>query len=439
MPAAGAAGAARETAPTPASPWKPATRVAFRFTFTYLLLWSVANQVLGGMVLTPFGQLPALGRVWPMSAITQWVAAHVWQVEAPFIAGNSGDTMFYWVQTSWLLGFSMLATAVWTFTDTRVEYDRLHRWFRLFLRWGLAAQMFFFGFAKVIPTQFVPPALTTIVQPIGNMPLSNLLWVFIGASTPYQMATGWAELLGAILLIFPVTTPLGAAITLFDMLQVNLLNVAYDFGLKQISFHYVLMSLAILAPDVKRIANVLLLNREAGLSTQVPIFRTPTAERRALAAQVAIGIYLAIMFGWLQVRQWDAPDGPAHPRSPLYGIWDIERLTIDGESRPVELNDYDRRWRRAIFDFPDRMAFQRIDDTLARYDTQFDLDRMTLVLRKLNSRNWISAFRYQRPSDDRMIFDGTMDGHDVHMELTLVGRDTWPLLNSRFRWVRPPD
>ena len=420
-------------------PWKPATRVAFRVTFVYLALWSIANQVLGGMVLTPFGQLPSFGRVWPMSAITGWVAAHVFGVDAPFIAGNSGDTLFYWVQTAWLLAVSVGATIAWSALDTRTDYDRLHRWFRLFIRWGLAAQMFFFGFAKVIPTQFVPPALTTIVQPIGNMTLSNLLWIFIGASTPYQMATGWAELLGAILLVFPMTTPLGAAITLFDMLQVNLLNMAYDFGLKQISFHYILMSLFLLAPDLRRIANVLVLNRAAGASTQVPIFRSAAAERRALTVQVVIGIYLAVMFAWLQVRQWDAPDGPAHPRSPLYGIWNIEQLTIDGEARPVALNDYDRRWRRAIFDFPDRMAFQRTDDTMARYDTQFDLERRSIVLRKVNSRNWISAFSYQRPADDRMILDGSMDGHEIHMELALVGRDTWPLLNSRFRWVRPPD
>jgi len=413
--------------------------VAFRFVFVYLVLWSIANQVLAGMLLTPFGQLPSFGQVWPMRAITGWVALHVFGVDAPFQGGNSGDTLFYWVQTSWILFTSIVATAIWSLVDKRTDYVALHRWFRLFIRWGLAAQMFFFGFAKVIPTQFVPPALTTLVQPVGNLPLSNLLWVFIGASTPYQMATGWAELIAAVLLVFPKTTPLGALICLADMIQVLLLNAAYDFGLKQISFHYIVMSLVLLAPDLQRIANVLVFNRPAGPSTQLPIFRTAAAERRALIVQIAIGVYLATMFAWLQARQWDAPDGPAHPRSPLYGIWEIETLTVDGETRPPALNEYDRRWRRVIFDFPDRMAFQRTDDTLARYDTAFDTERRTIVLRKLNSRNWLAAFMYERPSDDRLVLEGSMDGHDIRLELTLVGRDTWPLLNSRFRWIRPPD
>jgi hypothetical protein len=424
---------------TTASLWRPATRVAFRFAFVYLTLWSVANQVLAGMLLTPFGQLPSFGQVWPMRAITDAVARNVFRVDAPFLAGNSGDTMFYWVQTSWLLCAAIVATVVWSALDKRTDYVALHRWFRLFIRWGLAAQMFFFGFAKVIPTQFVPPALTTLVQPIGNMPLSNLLWVFIGASTPYQMATGWAELAGAVLLVFPSTTPRGALICLADMLQVNLLNMAYDFGLKQISFHYIAMSLFLLAPDLTRIANVLVFNRPAGASTQVPVFRTASANRRALVVQAAIGIYLAVMFAWLQQRQWDAPDGPAHPRSPLYGIWNVETLTIDGQAQAPALNEYDRRWRRAIFDFPDRMAFQRTDDSLARYDTQFDEERRTIVLRRLNSRNWLAAFRYERTADDRLVLEGSMDGQDLTLELSLVGRDVWPLLNSPFRWVRPPD
>jgi hypothetical protein len=32
-----------------------------------------------------------------------------------------------------------------------------------------------------------------------------------------------------------------------------------------------------------------------------------------------------------------------------------------------------------------------------------------------------------------------MDGHAIRMHLSLIGLDTFPLINSRFRWVRPPD
>jgi hypothetical protein len=38
-----------------------------------------------------------------------------------------------------------------------------------------------------------------------------------------------------------------------------------------------------------------------------------------------------------------------------------------------------------------------------------------------------------------LILEGEMDGHRIRAELQLVERDTFRLLNSGFRWVRPPD
>lgn len=419
------------------APWKPATRVVFRFCFLYFSLYIVAGQMLGGLFLLPNFQIPQLGPLPPMRNVNEFFARYLFGVEAPYMRGNSGDTLFGWVQTAWMMTAAVIGTVIWSLADSRrVEYATLHKWFRLVVRFALAAQMFFFGFAKVIPTQFIPPALTTIVSPVGFLDLASLLWVFVGASTPYQMFTGWAEVAAAVLLVFPRTALLGALLCAVDMVQVLALNAFYDFGLKQISFHYILMALFVAAPDAPRLANLFVLDRPAPASRHLPLFHSARANRAALIAQVVFGVYLASVFIWLQARQYDAADGPAHPRSPLYGIWDIERLEIDGREQPAALNSYDRRWRRAIFDYPDRMGFQRTDDSLARYGTTFDAARQVVVLTKGRSASY--TFRYQRPADDRLVLDGIMDGEAIHIEMELVAMDTWPLLNSTFRWVRPP-
>jgi ureidoglycolate hydrolase len=103
------------------------------------------------------------------------------------------------------------------------------------------------------------------------------------------------------------------------------------------------------------------------------------------------------------------------------------------------LNDYDRRWRRAIFDFPDRMAFQRTDDSFARYGVVIDAQQHTLQLTRGGSQTWRALFDYERASENELRMEGTMDGHAIRMRLSLVGLDTFPLLNSSFRWIRPPD
>jgi hypothetical protein len=402
---------------------------------------SIATQILGGVLLFPGVALPALGTVWPMREITFSVAERVFGLNPPLVyRGTSGDTAFHWVQTLWILLLAVVLTALWSGIDRRGRRDeRLHTWFRVFLRFAVAAEMFYFGMAKVIPAQFPPPALVTLVEPVGDLSISNLLWVFIGASTPYQIFTGCAEVAGGLLLLLPQTTMLGALICLVDMIHVFLLNMAYDVGLKQISLHLALMSLFLLAPDLPRLARLFVLDQPVPASTLPPLFRTHRANRTAVVAQLLFGLYLLGMFTNLSVRFWYGEGGPGSPKSPLYGIWDVTELSVDGQIRPATANDYDRRWRRVIFDSPQRIIFQRTDDSFATYGVSIQAGTGTLTLNKGSSRLWKAGFTYERPSQDRLTLDGTMDGYRIRAELQLVGLDRFRLLNSGFRWIRPPD
>jgi hypothetical protein len=417
------------------------SRTGFRFCVVYFGLYSAATQLLGGVLLLPGFQLPALGNAWPMRDITLWVAEHIVGLTPPLrYTGNSGDTAFHWIQTAWLLVAAIAVTAIWSaLARTKTEHAALRKWCRVFLRFALAAQMFYYGMAKVIPTQFPPPNLVTLIEPVGSASLSDLLWTFIGASTPYQMITGCAEMLAGILLLTPQTTILGALIGVVDMLQVFLLNMTYDFGLKQISVHLLLMFACLLAPDARRLMNVVVLNRGAQPSSERPLFATPRANRIALVAQIAFGVYLIAMFTSLSTRYYSAAGGPGAPRSPLYGIWNIEQMSVDDEIRPTVLNDYDRRWRRVIFDARDVVVFQRTDDSLAHYGASLAGDGRTLALSKRNSTTWSARFTVDRPSPGRMILAGEMDRLHIRLQLQLVELDTFRLLRSTFRWVRPPD
>jgi uncharacterized membrane protein YphA (DoxX/SURF4 family) len=421
--------------------WNAATRVAFRFCFVYLGLYAFATQVAGGVLLVPGVQTPALGMAWPMRDVTLWLAEHVFGATPPLVyTGNSGDTVFHWVQTAWLLIVAIAVTAIWSAVGRRrTEYVTLHAWFRLFVRLALLSQMFYYGMAKVVPSQFPPPSLVTLLQPIGSMSPSDLLWVFIGSSTAYQIFTGCAEVAAGLLLLLPATTTLGALIALIDMIQVFVLNMTYDFGLKQISFHLMLMALFLLAPELRRIVKVLVLNRPAGPSTQPPLFRGVEANRRAVIAQIVFGVYLLAMFTSLGLRYYYGEGGAGSPRSPLYGIWNVDELSIDGEVRPPALNDYDRRWRRVIFDSPTVVVFQRTDDSLARYGVTVDVGDRSLALTRGSGRTWSARLTYERPSDDRLILRGRMDDQTIQLRLRRLELDTFRLLSSPFRWVRPPD
>jgi hypothetical protein len=375
-----------------------------------------------------------------MRDVTFWVARRIFDTRSTLVyAGNSGDTLFHWVQTFWLLVVAVTATAIWSVVARRQEYVAAHKWFRLFVRFALAAQMFHFGMTKVIPTQFQPPSLATLVEPVGHLAPSGLLWTFMGASPAYQMFTGWAEMLAGVLLLVPRTTTLGALVCLADMIQVFVLNMTYDVGLKQISFHLILMSAFLIAPDTGRLGNFFVRDRPVAPSAQPALFRTARANRVALGLQIAFGIFLLANYTRIARSYWYGEGEPGGPRSPLYGIWTVREMSVDGQIRSPELNDYDRRWRRVIFDTASRMAFQRTDDSVAHYDIRVDVAATRVTLRKRHSAVWQADFTFERPSDAELVLDGDMDGKKIHMRLERVELDTFPLLNGGFRWVRPPN
>ena len=177
------------------------------------------------------------------------------------------------------------------------------------------------------------------MRPVGDLSLTDLLWVFVGASMPYQMFTGWAEMLAGVLLIVPRTATLGALIAFADLVQVFIVNMTYDFGLKQISFHLIVIALFLLAarfPQAGQRAGARSCCRGVQSAGTV---QHDTCNRLALGAQIAFGLSLIVMFTNLSLRFYVADGGVGAPKSPLYGIWDVERLAIDGEVRLPLLND----------------------------------------------------------------------------------------------------
>ena len=423
-----------EDAPTQV--WSFATRLVFRFCFLYFGLYCVGTQIFTGLIPFVDLEIPDLSTKWPVKQIVTWVAVHVFHVKTELVYfSGSGDKTFDWVFAFCLLISALVVTCIWSVIDRdRDEYVTLQKWFRVFLRFCLAGQMLGYGFAKVFPLQMPFPFLTRLVEPFGNFSPMGILWFSIGASPAYEIFAGCAETLGGILLIFPRTTTLGALVCLADLVQVFMLNMTYDVPVKLFSFHLILIALILLAPDFQRLANLFFLNRTANPSTQPQLFVSRRRNRIAVAVQIALGIVLLgsnVYGGWKSWHEY----GGGQANSALYGIWNITEFSTDGESRPPLLTDNDR-WRRAIFQFPTRMTFQRMDDSFAHYNNSIDTKQKTLELTKGDDKNWKAQFTFQRPTPDQLTLDGDIDNHKVHMQLELFDRNKFLLVSRGFHWIQ---
>ena len=430
--------------------WTPTRRVAFRFGVVYLTLFCLATQISGSLIPNPWFTYRGLGRLWPMRQITHWVARSFFGVDVPLDDVSGGETLFFWIQWSWLLTVSIVATAVWTLVDHRrgtapaLAGRGLERanaampWWHLAVRVTLAASLLEYGMTKVIPTQFPAPPLTALVTPVGEMTLSALLWTTIGSAPAYQIATGCVEVLAGVLLLLPRTLVLGALLAFVSLVQVLLLNLTFDIGVKLVTMHLIALALIVLTPAVPHLAVWAGFRGATRALAADRTVREPTASRAAIVGPLLFGVWLVGMQTWINWNFWNAAGGGA-PKSALYGIWNVERLSVDGGIRPPELNDYDRRWRRIIFDQPEVVVFQRTDDSFARYGVSVDRSSGTLALTKGGSRTWSSRFTFDRAGDERLFLSGEMDGHRIEADLRRVDPGELPLLNSRFRWVRPHD
>jgi uncharacterized membrane protein YphA (DoxX/SURF4 family) len=417
--------------------WSVARRVGFRICFVYLGLFCLSQQILGGLFPIPKVDFPDLARLWPMRQIVFWTAAHIFHVTQPLVykGSGSGDKTFDWVLAFCLLVIAAAATCVWSVLDRRREnYATLYKWFRLFLRFALATEMFLYGIDKVIPLQMPFPSLVRLLEPFHDFSPMGVLWYSVGASPAYEIFAGCAEMLGGVLLIFPRTTMLGALVALADLTQIFILNMTYDIPVKLFSFHLLLMAVFLLAPEFERLADFFFRNRTAGPSTQAELFRTRRANRIALAAQILLGLWVIgnnLYSGW---EGWHTYGG-GRQKSALYGIWDVSELSIDGQVRSPLVTDYDR-WHRAVFDAPNQAVFQRMDDTFARYGATINGGEKTIALTKGDDKNWKANFTFQRVGENELILDGNMDSHKIHMQLQLVDRNKFVLVSRGFHWIQ---
>jgi uncharacterized membrane protein YphA (DoxX/SURF4 family) len=416
--------------PTPR--WGLAKRVAFRFVFVYLLLFNFPFPF-GDPTFTPI--IPeAYENLW--HSIAQWVGKHVLRLgsDITVFANGSGDTTYNYVQALCFLSLAVFAALVWSALDgRRANYERLYGWLRLYVRFVLAYTMLTYGALKAIPLQMPAPYFTRLLEPYGDSSPMGLLWTFVGASRGFEIITGCAEILGGVLLILPRTTLLGALVCFGDLLMIFTLNMCYDVPVKLYSFHLLLMSVFLLAPDARRLADLFIFNRAVAPDRSRPLFRRPRRARVALAVQVALGLYF-VGFCLFNAYRQSYEYGFNAPKPPLYGIWVVDEFSLDGQTHPPLTTDA-ARWQRVIFQFPQAVTIQPMTGPNQPYTLDLNEEAKTLTLGKRDDPNWKAVLKYDS-GDGRLTIEGDIDGHATRATATRFDESKF-LLNSRgFRWIQ---
>ncbi len=405
--------------------WRLSTRVAFRFVFSYFLLYIFPGAV--GALGADMPHNDAYRRMW--HAIVPWVGENLLHLHGDMteVANGSGDQLYDYILLLCLFVVAIVATAVWSWIDRkRKNYEQLYAWLRVFVRLTLAVAMISYGANKLYRMQFPEPPLYRFVDYYGNSAPMGLLWAFMGMSRAYSLFAGIAEMVGGLLLIVPRFTTLGSLVTFGVMSNVLMLNFCYDVPRKIYSVHLVLMSLFLLLPDAQRLLDFFLRNRRVEPAPTVPLLRDPQLNRWALWGQFGIGVVaLAVCLNQASI---DAIKNNTYLPAPIRGIWIVDDFVLDGVPQPPLLSNSDR-WQRVILDTPDTFYFQGMDSNFGNFTMQLDPTSKNIHLTVPAQPSWAATFSYEEPDPDRLVLNGNLNGKPLNMTLHRTDMAQFLLLN----------
>jgi len=418
--------------PRPAPVWGPVKKLLFRFSFVYLILYSFPFPLY-------YIPIPFLGTVFGWyfqgsNKLVHWTGEQVFGVTITVQPNGSGDTTYNYVQVFCFLVVAVAAALVWTLLDRRrANYSRLYEWLRVYTRFVLAVTMIGYGAYKVIPSQFPAPSMDRLMQPYGDSSPMGLLWTFMGASVAYNIFSGLGELVGGLLLTARRTTLLGALVCIGVMSNVVMLNFSYDVPVKLYSSHLLLMAVFLAAHDLRRLANMLVLNRPAEPAEVRPYFRRKWLNRTAIALAAVFVVYAT---GLALKQSWDGrmTYGDKAPKPPLYGMWEVEEMVVDGKVSPPLVTDR-TRWRRLFFTTGGRASIQLMSDSRERYMTELDPKKRTIVMTKRDDPGWKTTVSYRQPQPGVLLIQGPFDGKKVRARLRKAEPPEFLLVTRGFHWI----
>jgi hypothetical protein len=413
--------------------WSLPAKVAFRFSFLYLVLYMFFNgNVTLFTILEPF---PAVLRwvseklFWPFGTLTQWWAVkafHLSGIAATWHRDGSGDTALNFALCGSFLGVAVVGTLVWSVLDRkRPHYQTLYAWLRFLVRLNVGLGMLQYGFYKVFPIQMQPPNLAVLNEPLGNASPMTLLWTLLGLSPVYERVCGLAEVIGGVLILFRRTALTGAIISAFVMTNVVLYNFFFDVPVKLYAVHLLLMAMFVMLPDVTPLWDFLVMQKSAKLRG---VWVPPASRKSFRTATVIVEAVFLVCAIWSEYS-YDHDRYAAYTASvrssPLIGLWSLE------PNSAVPMTIAGVPWTEISIDNLTRGMARSTDGMLWRMYLKDDEAKHTLGMVSRGGEGAVT-YHWATPSPDQLVL--TTGGKTLSFHKVATPAQ-YPLLTRGFHLV----
>jgi uncharacterized membrane protein len=412
--------------------WTVLQKISFRFIFAYFFL-SIAPFLLYYIPYTSFFTTfySDIKR-----QLILWVAEHILDLGVLTIfPRGSGDTTYNYAEIFTFFIVSIIVCVIWSFLDRKREnYQTFLKYFSIYMSYYVAAIMLSYGLSKVFYLQFSAPPLYKLTQTYGEASPMGIAWTFMGASKTYTMFSGFAEVLGGLLLFYRRTRTLGALVVFGVMLNVFMMNMSYDIPVKLYSLHLMLMAFFIGALDYQRIMNLI------ALKTPMKVTNKMGAYFKNRKVSIGMTILKLAFIGYTLFLYIDqnldySKQRYGSPKPVLYGIYDVNTVVINNDTIPPLLTDT-IRWKKFICDkgFSNRLTIKGMNDKNTWY--KYTIDTLKNNIEMIGTRDSTDIFNlHYTKKDSVLLLKGTWRKDSIEIKMDEFDLKKFRLINRGFRWI----
>ena len=350
------------------------------------------------------------------------------------LVSGCGDRADHYVGVLIELGLALALAGLWGWVGRRrPQHARLAYWGSVAVRYYVGYTMLEYGIIKILKSQFPFPGPPLLLTPLGELDPMRVLWVLMGVSVPYTLFIGACEFVGGCLLFFRRTLVAGALLTFGVLLNVFLMNLFYGVCVKLLSAHLLLMTGVLLVPDGRRLVDAVLLGRAVPARRAARPVLNQRLVRALSAAKLVVvpGLLLhAIHYGY---DAWHSY-GDAAPKPPLYGIWDVESFSRDGQVLAAD-SPAASRWLWLAVDVEGRARLRRGAGRPIPVRLGVDAGARRIELAFAPEKDNPVGLSYSEPEPDVLELRGELDGSPTVIRLKQRPTAQLPLAAHRWRWT----
>ena len=335
-------------------PWKVYQRWAFRIAFIFFVIMSIPTSwnwythlFTMDWIHLKYRDVYDIARFQP----------NLWNVDSE--SGRWGIASY----ASWAaaLGIAVIGAVIWSIFDRkRLEYNLLYYWLRVIVRYRAGIGIIGFGYTKLFPVQMPYPSISNLHTNFGDFTAQKIYWLSIGIVPWYQVFAGIVEVGAGMLLFFRGTAAIGAVLLAGALANITFVNLAYDGGVHVYAAYFVLLGAFVLAYDIPKIYNLLVLERYTVPVHYYPSFTKAWQKygRWALKA----GTFLLFVFILFYLQMWNYLYDPY--KQPVEkglagtrGYYNVTEFRLNNKVIPYSPLD-SIRWQNVTFEKWSTITYQ---------------------------------------------------------------------------------